>query len=116
MSPPFRFEVLGTDATTRARRGRMHTPHGTVETPVFMPVGTQGTVKAVGQDDLQALGAELVGVARPLLVVAQQGLDLTCQWIAGFLEELRTAMFLTGSRTPAGDGSRAASRRGSRRR
>ena len=41
------------DAGTGARRGRLHTPHGTVETPVFMPVGTQATVKAVGQDDLQ---------------------------------------------------------------
>jgi len=60
VSQPFRFEVLGTDAATGARIGRMHTTHGTVETPVFMPVGTQGTVKAVGQDDLQALGAELV--------------------------------------------------------
>jgi len=60
VSPPFRLEVLATDAASRARQGRMHTPHGTVETPVFMPVGTQGTVKAVGQDDLQALGAELV--------------------------------------------------------
>ena len=53
----FRFEVLHRDAGTGARTGRMHTAHGTVETPVFMPVGTQGTVKAVGQDDLQSLGA-----------------------------------------------------------
>ncbi|HXX32011.1 MAG TPA: tRNA guanosine(34) transglycosylase Tgt [Myxococcaceae bacterium] len=60
MSEPFRFEVLATDAASSARRGRMHTPHGVVETPVFTPVGTLGTVKAVGQDDLQALGAELV--------------------------------------------------------
>jgi queuine tRNA-ribosyltransferase len=55
-----RFEALHRDAGTHARRGRLHTPHGTVETPVFMPVGTQATVKAVGQDDLQALGAEIV--------------------------------------------------------
>ncbi len=60
MSAPFRFEVLHQDATSRARRGRLHTPHGTVETPVFMPVGTLGTVKAVGQDDLQALGVEVL--------------------------------------------------------
>jgi queuine tRNA-ribosyltransferase len=56
----FRFEVLHRDAGTGARTGRMHTAHGTVETPVFMPVGTQATVKAVGQDDLQALGAEIL--------------------------------------------------------
>jgi queuine tRNA-ribosyltransferase len=55
-----RFELLHRDAGTHARSGRLHTPHGTVETPVFMPVGTQATVKAVGQDDLQALGAEIV--------------------------------------------------------
>ncbi|HSP18542.1 MAG TPA: tRNA guanosine(34) transglycosylase Tgt [Myxococcaceae bacterium] len=55
-----RFERLHDDAGTRARRGRLHTPHGTVETPVFMPVGTQATVKAVGQDDLRALGAEII--------------------------------------------------------
>ena len=56
----FRFEVLHRDAGTGARAGRMHTAHGTVDTPVFMPVGTQATVKAVGQDDLQALGAEIL--------------------------------------------------------
>ena len=55
-----RFERLHQDAGTHARRGRIHTAHGTVETPVFMPVGTQATVKAVGQDDLRALGAEIV--------------------------------------------------------
>jgi len=55
-----RFERLHRDASTHARRGRLHTPHGTVETPVFMPVGTQATVKAVGQDDLRALGAEIL--------------------------------------------------------
>ena len=60
MSAAFRFELLHQDARTGARRGRLHTSHGTVETPVFMPVGTLGTVKAVGQDDLQALGAEIV--------------------------------------------------------
>ena len=60
MSQPFRFEILHRDTTSRARRGRMHTPHGTVETPVFMPVGTMATVKAVGQDELLALGAEII--------------------------------------------------------
>jgi queuine tRNA-ribosyltransferase len=55
-----RFERLHRDAGTGARRGRLHTPHGTVETPVFMPVGTQATVKAVGQDDLRVLGAEIL--------------------------------------------------------
>jgi len=60
VSASFGFELLHQDAGSGARRGRLHTPHGTVETPVFMPVGTLGTVKAVGQDDLQALGAEVL--------------------------------------------------------
>ncbi|MGA7856351.1 MAG: tRNA guanosine(34) transglycosylase Tgt [Terracidiphilus sp.] len=42
------------------RRARMHLPHQTVETPVFMPVGTAGTVKAVSQDVLETLGAEII--------------------------------------------------------
>jgi queuine tRNA-ribosyltransferase len=52
LSDLVRFELLKTDPGTRARRGRLHTPHGPVETPVFMPVGTVGSVKALGPDDL----------------------------------------------------------------
>ena len=55
-----RFELISTCAHTGARRGRLHTPHGTVETPAFMPVGTQGTVKTVGSEDLEALGFEQI--------------------------------------------------------
>jgi queuine tRNA-ribosyltransferase len=57
---PVRFELISTCSTTGARRGRLHTSHGTVETPAFMPVGTQGTVKTVGSEDLEALGFEQV--------------------------------------------------------
>jgi len=46
------FEILATDATGFARRGRMTLPHGVVETPVFMPVGTQATVKSMTPADL----------------------------------------------------------------
>ncbi len=55
-----RFELLHVDAGTGARRGRLHTPHGTIETPVFMPVGTAGSVKAVAPDDLTTLGAQII--------------------------------------------------------
>ena len=55
-----RFELLKTDSRTRARRGRLHLAHGTVETPVFMPVGTRATVKAMMPDQLAALGAEMI--------------------------------------------------------
>src|ERR1035437_1446979 len=55
----FRFEVLKTDPTG-ARLGRLTTPHGVIDTPAFMPVGTAGTVKALTQQALGELGAEII--------------------------------------------------------
>src|SRR3954451_1434958 len=58
-----RFEVLvppPVDGTTRARLGRLELPHGVVETPQFMPVGTNATVKALDPDDLTHAGASIV--------------------------------------------------------
>ncbi len=55
-----RFEITARDPQTAARAGLLTTPHGTVPTPMFMPVGTHATVKAVGPDDLEALGAHIV--------------------------------------------------------
>src|SRR2546430_14186667 len=52
------FEVVATDGA--ARCGRLPTAHGVIETPVFMPVGTRGAVKALAPDDLLASGARLV--------------------------------------------------------
>jgi queuine tRNA-ribosyltransferase len=54
----FSFEVLHTDGS--ARRGRLRTPHGVVDTPVFMPVGTQGTVKALTHAQLEEAGAQII--------------------------------------------------------
>ena len=54
----FRFEIEARDGNARA--GRMCTPHGVIETPVFMPVGTLGTVKAVPQDVLEELGVQIL--------------------------------------------------------
>ena len=53
------FQILA-ESPAGGRRGRLLLPHQTVETPVFMPVGTQGTVKAVPQDTLESLGAEII--------------------------------------------------------
>jgi queuine tRNA-ribosyltransferase len=53
-----RFDLLATDG--KARRGRIHTAHGTVNTPAFMPVGTAGTVKAMLPESVKATGAEIV--------------------------------------------------------
>jgi len=55
-----RFEVIAEDESTRARLGRLHTPHGVVETPAFMPVGTAGTVKGITQGQLEELGVQLL--------------------------------------------------------
>ncbi len=54
------FELLKTEATSKARRGRLTTAHGVIETPVFMPVGTQGTVKAVTPRELRELRAQII--------------------------------------------------------
>jgi len=52
------FELLGTDGG--ARRGRLTFPRGVVETPIFMPVGTYGTVKAMTPEELLGMGAQIV--------------------------------------------------------
>ncbi|MDY4901262.1 MAG: tRNA guanosine(34) transglycosylase Tgt [Treponema sp.] len=54
------FELHHKDKDTRARTGVIHLPHGDVETPVFMPVGTKGTVKAVSKDSLEEIGFEII--------------------------------------------------------
>ncbi|MGH7342728.1 MAG: tRNA-guanine transglycosylase, partial [Candidatus Rokuibacteriota bacterium] len=54
----FRFTVRATDG--EARLGELHTPHGVVQTPAFMPVGTQGAVKATRHRELEEAGAEII--------------------------------------------------------
>jgi len=56
----FAFQLHHVDAHTRARRATFHTPHGPVETPAFMPVGTQATVKGLSIDQLRATGTQMV--------------------------------------------------------
>ena len=57
---PIKFEILAEDKVTHARAGLLHTPHGVIETPIFMPVGTGGTVKGMTQDELEALGVQIL--------------------------------------------------------
>ncbi|MBI3861553.1 MAG: tRNA guanosine(34) transglycosylase Tgt [Planctomycetia bacterium] len=59
-SSGFEFHLDHTDAATAARVGRWRTPHGTVDTPAFMPVGTAGTVKGLTPDQLKAAGVQMV--------------------------------------------------------
>ena len=47
------FELIKTDTTTKARAGKITTAHGVIETPIFMPVGTLGTVKGIHQRELK---------------------------------------------------------------
>jgi queuine tRNA-ribosyltransferase len=54
------FQLIGKDTSTGARRGRLTTLHGSIETPIFMPVGTQGTVKAVTPVHLRDIGAQVI--------------------------------------------------------
>ncbi|MEM8733546.1 MAG: tRNA guanosine(34) transglycosylase Tgt [Planctomycetota bacterium] len=60
MSSSFSFDLLQQDASTKARLGRLHLPRGPVETPVFMPVGTVGTVKGLTIDQVKSTGAKLI--------------------------------------------------------
>ena len=54
------FELLTTDPASKARRGRLTTAHGVIETPIFMPVGTQGSVKAVSPRELREMNAQII--------------------------------------------------------
>jgi len=56
----FKFEIVSRDAGSHARAGLLHTPHGIIETPCFMPVGTAATVKSVTQEQLEQLGAQII--------------------------------------------------------
>lgn len=57
---PLSFELIKKDSRTHARRGRVNLPHGSVETPIFMPVGTYGTVKGMTPRDLEEAQAQII--------------------------------------------------------
>ena len=56
----FKFELIKECPHTHARAGILYTPHGDIETPVFMPVGTQATVKGVKPEELKDIGAQII--------------------------------------------------------
>ncbi|MGM9951442.1 MAG: tRNA guanosine(34) transglycosylase Tgt [Lysinibacillus sp.] len=58
--PPIRYELIKTCKQTGARLGIVHTPHGSFETPTFMPVGTQATVKAMSPEELKEMNAGII--------------------------------------------------------
>src|SRR5256885_3578687 len=93
----FDFRVTHTDGG--ARRGIMTTPHGVVETPAFMPVGTQGAVKGVTHRDLEDLGADILLSntyhlylrPRASLIAQRRGLHAFIGWPRPHLTAIRGA-------------------------
>lgn len=89
------YELIKRCSKTGARAGRIHTPHGVFETPMFMPVGTQATVKAMSPDELKAMGAGIILsntyhlYLRPghELVAEAGGLHSFMQWDRGILTD-----------------------------
>jgi queuine tRNA-ribosyltransferase len=69
------FELLALDRQTKARRGRLTTAHGIIDTPAFMPVGTQGTVKAVSPGELHELKAQII-LGNTYHLFVRPGLDV----------------------------------------
>ena len=60
MNQAITYELLNKDKNSSARRGVIHTPHGDIQTPVFMPVGTQATVKSMTPEELKDIGAQII--------------------------------------------------------
>src|SRR6188472_3258749 len=69
------FELLGKDPFSKARRGRLTTAHGVIETPAFMPVGTQGSVKSVSPRELRELQAQII-LGNTYHLFVRPGLDV----------------------------------------
>ncbi len=74
-----RFELLGQDPSSHARRGRLTLNHGVVETPIFMPVGTYGTVKGVLPRSLREMGAQII-LGNTFHLWMRPGLDVLRQF------------------------------------
>lgn len=72
------FELVAKDTSSEARAGKVRTAHGVFETPVFMPVGTQATVKALSPADLEASGAEIV-LSNTYHLYIRPGIDIIAE-------------------------------------
>ncbi len=69
------FKILKVDSRCSARRGVLHTPHGPVQTPAFMPVGTAGAVKGLLPEQIRALGSEMI-LANTYHFMLRPGVDV----------------------------------------
>ena len=72
------FDLLTTDPQSHARRGQMRLNHGVVQTPIFMPVGTYGTVKGVMPRSLDEMGAQII-LGNTFHLWMRPGLDVMAQ-------------------------------------
>ena len=79
MNKPFRFKLEAKASASQARAARLHTGHGEISTPVFMPVGTQATVKGLRVEDLEELGARVL-LANTYHLLLRPGLDVFRQF------------------------------------
>lgn len=75
----FPFELLHEHSGGRARRGRLHTPHGPLDTPAFMPVGTRGTIKGLTPDQVAASGAQMI-LANTYHLFLRPGAEQVVRW------------------------------------
>ena len=74
----FRYDIVAEDPETHARAGVLHTPHGDIETPIFMPVGTKATVKGVPWETVHDLGAQIV-LSNTYHLAMRPGADLIAE-------------------------------------
>jgi queuine tRNA-ribosyltransferase len=93
----FSFEVQHRDLLSGARAGRIETAHGAIDTPVFMPVGTQATVKALSPDDLRAIDVQII-LANTYHLFLRPGADLVAEFggLHGFMQWDRPIMTDSG--------------------
>lgn len=86
MKKPFSYTLLHADSKTHARLGVIHTPHGDIQTPAFVPVGTQATVKSMTPEDLKDVGTQLYFV-NTYHMYLRPGIDIIRQFggLHGFM-------------------------------
>ncbi len=91
------FQLLATDRSSAARVGLINTRHGSINTPVFMPVGTQGTVKAMHPEELLSVGAQIV-LGNTYHLFIRPGLDIinSCKGLHNFMQWQRPILTDSG--------------------
>ena len=88
------FEIHHEDKNSCARTGVVHLAHGDVQTPVFMPVGTKGTVKALTKDDLEEIGFEIILAKVVLPHPRVPCMNITCGMSVLFLNLCSTTFLI----------------------